>query len=237
MSIPGWILDGAELALVVIVLSNILLLAWLLGARWYRRFRLNQLKGGLINYLGLSDWHASLSPREQALFRRYYNEVSNVPSQIDRLTDADIYSASETPAQLLVMVAASSMMNGDYGFAEKLLDKAGACTRSPWEKQQVLLACSYLFFKQRDQLSGARENCQNYSEKAIKNIERFGASDDLPPTLPYEQLITLNEEANDFRRAAEIAKRAADLFGPRHPELGRRFNRRREELLNRIGRG
>lgn len=235
MSLPDWIMSGARLAFGVVLLSNLLLLAWLLGSRWYHKRGINQLKGGLINYLGLSDWHAALPPREQSLFKRYYNEVSNIPAQIDRLTDAEIYSASETPTQLLVMVAAGSMMDADYGFAEKLLDKAATCTRSPWEKQQVLLACSYLFFKQRNQLSGARERCLYYSERAIKNIERFGATDDLPPTLPYEQLISLSEEANDLHRAAEIAGRAADLFGPRHPETGQRFVRRREELRNRIG--
>jgi len=237
MSLPNWIVSSIQLALAVIVLSNVLLLVWLLGSRWYHRRGTGQLKGGLINYLGISDWHAALPLREQTLFKRFYNEVSNVPAQIDRLTHAEIYSASETPTQLLVMVAAGSMMSGNYGFAEKLLDKAATCTRSPWEKQQVLLAYAYLFFKQRDQLSGARQRCLYYSERAIKNIERFGASDDLPPTLPYEQLITLNEEGHDLRQAAEIAGRAAELFGPRHPDTGQRFIRRREEIEKRITTG
>jgi hypothetical protein len=234
MEIPDWIKDLGKVVFTIIFVSNILLLAWLLAARWYRRWKYHKLKKGLINYLGLSEWHESLSTREQGLFKKYYTAVSNIPSQVDRLTQADIYSASETPTQLLVMTAAGGMMEKDFTFSEKLLFKASSLAHSPWEKQQVLLAYSYLFFKQRDQLSAARENCMNYSDKAIKSIERFGVSDDKPPTLPFEQLITMHEERQDYQKAAEIAKRAVDLFSRRHRDIAIRFIKRREKLLEQI---
>ncbi len=223
MAASNWITEFGKVALGIILLSNIMLFSWLVVSRWFKKVRIHRIKKGLINFLGLAEWHASLSPKEQALFKKYYNNVSKVPSTVDRLTEADIYSASETPAQLLVMVSASSMMHGDYTFAEKLLTRANSCARSPWEKQQVLLAFSYLFFKQRDQLSGAIENCIEYSEKAIKNIERFGISDDLPPTLPFDQLIAISEESEDYRKAAELAGKAAKLLGVRHKELSMRY--------------
>ncbi len=231
MGIPEWLKDLGKLVFTIILVSNILLLVWLLLARWYRRWKYQKLKKGLINYLGLTEWHSSLSVKEQNLFRKYYNSVSNVPSQVDRLTQADIYSASETPTQLLVMTAAGSMMENDYTFADKLLVKASSLADSPWEKQQVLLAFSYMYFKLRNQLTGARENCMNYSEKAIKNIERFGVSDHKPPTLPFDQLITIYEEEKNLEKAVETAKRAVDLFSRRHGNIAASYNKKREKLL------
>ncbi len=103
-------------------------------------------------------------------------------------------------------------------------------TKSPWEKQQVLLAFSYLFFKQRDQLSGARENCVNFSEKAIRNIERFGVSDDTPPTLPFDQLIALSKEDKNYKHAAEVASKAINLFTPRYNGIATRYRKQKKEL-------
>jgi hypothetical protein len=234
MKLPDWLIDIGKLAIIIIVLSNILLFCWLITARLYRKWRIHKLKRGLINYLGLTDWFSSLTPKKQGLFKKYYANVANVPSTVDRLTDADIYSASETPSQLLVMIAASSMMNNDFTFADKLLLKANSEAKTPWEKQQVLLAYSFLFFKQRNQLSGARENCMIYSQKAIRSIERFGVSDDQPPTLPYDQLITLSEESKNYQKGIEITLKAINLFGRRHADISTRFAKKKKELEEKI---
>jgi hypothetical protein len=234
MNLPVWLIELGKITFIVIILSNVLLFGWLLLARLYRRWRFQKLKKGLISYLHLSDWYASLSPKERVLFKKYYDNVANVPTKVDRLTEADIYSASETSTQLLVMVAASSMMNGNYQFAERLLMKAGTEAQSPWEKQQVLLAFSYLYFKQRDQLTGARENSINYSEKAIKSIMRFGTSDAAPPTLPFDQLITLCVEDEKYQKAEATLGQAIDLFKIHHPEIAERYMRQKEELKTRL---
>jgi hypothetical protein len=224
--------DIGIILLIIIVASNVLLFTWLVLARWYHRWKYNKLKRGLINYLGLTEWYDGLSAKEQGEFRKYYTNIANVPSTVDRLTDADIYSASETPSQLLVMVSAGSIMDNNYLLANKLLLKANSEATTPWEKQQVLLAYSYLYFKQRNQLTGARANCISYSERAIRNIERFGVSDDVPPTLPFDQLIALNEEAGDFGKAAEVAAKAATLFRARHKEIAVRYEKKKEELAS-----
>jgi len=237
MNLPDWIIKSGKLAIVIVILSNVMLFSWLLLARWLRKWKFHNLKKGLINFLGLTDWYSSLSAKEQVLFKKYYNNIAKIPAMADRLTKADIYSASETPSQLLVMVAASSLMNNDFAFAEKILLKAKSEVESPWEKQQVFLAYSYLFFKQRDQLSGARENCVIYSEKAIRNIERYGVSDDMPPTLPFDQLITLSEEEKNFERAANFAQKAIDLFTPRYREIAMRYENQKKELEERIQAG
>ncbi len=237
MQFPDWMTETLKIAGGVILLSNITLVLWLLLARGFRKWRFHSLKKGLINFLGLTEWYKSLSLKEQIQFKKYYNNVANVPSTVDRLTEADIYSASETPSQLLVMVAASSMMQEDFTFADKILLKANSEANSPWEKQQVLLAFSYLYFKQRDQLSGARENCASYSEKAIKNIERFGVSDDIPPTLPFDQLITLSTEENNFEKATEVAQKAINLFTPRYLEIAARFKKQKGVLKKKIQTG
>ncbi len=234
MTLPDWMADIGIILLIIIVVSNVLLFTWLVLARWYHKWKFHKLKRGLISYLGLTDWYNGLSVKEKGEFKKYYSEIANVPSTVDRLTDADIYSASETPSQLLVMVSAGSIMDNNYLLANKLLLKANSMASTPWEKQQVLLAYSYLYFKQRNQLTGARTNCITYSERAIRNIERFGVSDDVPPTLPFDQLITLKEETGNFGEAAEIAAKAAKLFRSRHKDISTRYEKKRKELATRI---
>ncbi len=118
MTLPDWMSDTVKLAIVIVLLSNVTLFSWLLLARGFRKWRYHNLKRGLINFLGLTEWFSSLSLKEQIQFKKYYTNVANVPSMVDRLTEADIYSASETPSQLLIMVAASSMMQNNFTFAE-----------------------------------------------------------------------------------------------------------------------
>ena len=237
MTLPDWMADIGIILLIIIVASNLLLFSWLVGARWYHKWKFHKLKKGLINFLGLTEWYDGLSIKEQGQFKKYYAHIANVPSTVDRLTEADIYSASETSSQLLVMVSAGSIMDNNYQLADKLLLKANSEAATPWEKQQVLLAYSYLFFKQRNQLTGARLNCVTYSERAIRNIERFGVSDDVPPTLPFDQLIALNEEAGDFGKASEVAAMAANLFRPRHKDISARYQKKKEELGSRSSKG
>jgi len=74
-------------------------------------------------------------------------------------------------------------------------------------------------------------------KRRSKTIERFGVSDDIPPTLPFDQLITLSTEENNFEKATEVAQKAINLFTPRYLEIAARFKKQKGVLKKKIQTG
>lgn len=216
-------------AVIVILASNLLLIASIIVSKWFRRWKTRKLRKGLINYLGLSDWFANLSPAEQSLFKQYYAQVAKTGEWVDSLTEGKIYSTSERPAQLLWMVAATAILNGSFPLAEKLLTKAQGMCSSPWERQQVNIAFAFLYFKQKDLVAAARENCIRHCEAAIRSIEKYGTPENIP-TLPFDNLISLYTESRDFDLARKVAMKAIELAGKRNTKLRGIYEKRIEEL-------
>jgi len=214
---------------IVILASNVLLIGSIIISKWFRRWKTRKLRMGLINYLGLSDWFANLTPNEQALFKQYYAQVTKSSEWVDSLTEGKIYSSSEKPAQLLWMVAATAILNSSFPFADKLLMKAQGMCSSPWERQQVNIAYAFLFFKQKDLVSEARENCIRHCEAAIRNIEKYGTPENIP-TLPFDNLISLYTESRDFELARKVAQRAIELAGQGNSKMKKMYEKKLEEL-------
>jgi hypothetical protein len=218
---------------IIILASNVLLLGSILMSKWFRRWRTRRIRKGLINYLGLSDWFANLTPNEQGLFKQYYAQVTKTSEWVDSLTEGKIYSTSEKPAQLLWMVGVTAILNSSFPFAEKLLVKAQAMCNSPWERQQVNIAFAFLYFKQKDLVAGARENCIRYCEAAIRNIEKFGTPENMP-TLPFDNLISLYAEARDFELARKVAQKAIELAGQGNSKTKTLYEKKLEELKHKV---
>ncbi len=215
--------------IIIIIASNLLLIMSIVFSKWFRRWRRTKRHKGLIDFLGLSEWFSNLAPEERELFKHYYARFTRTGEWVDSLTDGKIYSTSEKPSQLLWMVAASAVLNEDYRFAEKLLAKAQSLCETPWERQQVHVAYAYLYFKQKDLLAGARENCIHYCEGAIRNIEKYGSPVNLP-TLPFDHLITIYEEDRLIDKAREIILKAISLSGKRNPKLREQYEKKLKSL-------
>ncbi len=214
---------------IIIVVSNILFIASIVISKWVRRWKGRNLQKGLINYLGLSDWYGDLTQEEREAFKTYYNQVSKENVWADSLTEGKIYSSSERPAQLLWMVGVSAVLNNDFQFAGKVLHKAQSICRSPWERQQVHTAFAFLYFKQKDLLSSAQENCISHCEAAIKSIEKYGTPENVP-ALPFDYLITIFRERGQLDEARSIASKAIEIAGRRDPRLKVQYTKKLEEL-------
>jgi hypothetical protein len=214
---------------IIIIVSNFLFIASIVLSKWFRRWRGRNLRKGLINYLGLSDWYDDLTPEERETFKGYYSQISKENVWADSLTEGKIYSSSERPAQLLWMVAVSAVLNSDFQFARKALNRAQSICRSPWERQQVHTAFAFLYFRQRDLLAGAEENCISHCEAAIKSIEKYGTPENIP-TLPFDYLITIYREKQRLDEAKRIAAKAIQIAGKRDPRLKVAFTKKLEDL-------
>jgi len=217
---------------IIVIASNILLILSIVISKWFKKWKNKKLRKGLINFLGLSDWFFNLSPEEESLFKQYYSQVTKTNEWVDNLTEGKIYSTSERPAQLLWKVAATAILNNDFQFGDKLLSKAQHMCQSPWEKQQVSIAYAFLYFKQKDLLSGARENCIRHCESAIRNIEKFGSPETIP-TLPFDNLITIYEESLSYKKAQAIAAKAISLIGNTNPKIRAVYENKLNELKER----
>jgi tetratricopeptide (TPR) repeat protein len=215
--------------IIIIIASNILFITAILLSKWARKFKNRKLHEGLINYLGLTEWFFNLPPEEQNLFREYYHQVSRTHEWVDGLTEGRIYSSSEKPAQLLWMVATAAMMKEDFQFANKLLSKAQSMCQSPWERQQVNIAFAYLYYKQRNLVTGARENCIHYCDISIKNIEKYGSPKNVP-TLPFDHLISIYREMREFEKARSIIRKAIEIIGKRNPEIKASYEKKLVQL-------
>jgi len=214
---------------IIVLASNVLLILSIVVSKWFRKWKNRKLRRGLINFLGLTDWFYNLSQEEQALFKEYYSQVAKTNNWADNLTEARIYSASERPSQLLWMVAATAIINNDFHFADKLLSKAQHVCYSPWEKQQVSIAYAFLYFKQKDLLTDARENCIQHCENAIRNIEKYG-SPEIIPTLPFDNLISLYEESSDYKKAQAVAVKAIRLIGNKNRQVREIYDKKLKQL-------
>ncbi|MFQ6103774.1 MAG: hypothetical protein ACE5OP_05725 [Candidatus Glassbacteria bacterium] len=215
--------------IIIVIASNVLLITSIILSKWFRRWKNRKLRRGLINYLGLSEWFSNLNPDEQDLFKLYYGQVAKSGEWVNSLTEGRIYSTSEKPARLLWIVAANAILNNSYQFAEKLLYKAQHSCQSPWERQQVHIAFAFLYFRQRDLLSDARENCIHHCEAAIRNIERYGSPENIP-TLPFDHLISIYEEMKDFEKAQAITRKAIEIAGRRNEKIRESYERKLQEL-------
>ena len=214
---------------IIVIASNVLLILSIVISKWFRKWKNRKLTRGLINYLGLSDWFFKLSDEEQALFKLYYSQVVKTNERVDRLTEGKIYSTSEKPSQLLWMVAANAILNNDFEFAYNLLSKAQSLCHSPWEKQQVSIAFSFLYFKQKDLLSGAKENCIRHCENAIGNIERYG-SPEVIPTMPFDHLIAIYEESSEYQKALTVAAKAISIIGTKNRKVREMYDKKMQQL-------
>jgi len=173
--------------------------------------------GGFIKYFRLEEWFANLTEEEKQKMKKYSS--MGIGGDPKHLEYGDIFSTSQTQQGFLESIGFNAVSGKDYDFAEKVLFKAlQAVDDNPSNRHFAYQSLIELYYKQRDTLPNAIDECIKYCIEDIKHIEEFieawkkeqlkiGRLDNqifLPSVLSLERLATIYEKQEKIKEAIEI---------------------------------
>jgi hypothetical protein len=165
--------------------------------------------GGLVAFLGLSEWFKGLKPEQQKeVVGVMISDGKMMPYDI---VERDIQTLRPQFAPYCWKTANKLMRKGYDEIATGLLIKGLTVVTAKRDKEMLHIMYAKYFYRQRKVLKNAYDACINHCEKAIKSYMQDKETRP-KPVAPFKLLTMIYEEKNDLDRIIQVCDRAIQLF-------------------------